>query len=100
MEIEELTSILDNSWTKGFFYSLRNGVVDKSDFAILLNGLSRFSATHYTSFPKEFVSLIWFIPTFIDWQEERLLDNGVEKEEFKMIYDSMCNECERILGLP
>lgn len=44
--------------------------------------------------------MIWIIPNFIEWQKERLIENGMPDDDYSALYNKFYNVCERILGLP
>ena len=50
--------------------------------------------------PKRFVSLIWFIPTSMEWQLERVIKHGGSADGLRVKIQQVRNEVERILGLP
>ncbi len=50
--------------------------------------------------PKRSVSMIWFIPTSMEWQLERVIEHGGSVDSLRIKIQQVRNEVERILGLP
>lgn len=98
----ELIKVLEEAWDEGFFYHLRSGSFDKYEYEKLKICFENFSMEEYEkdSPDKKLVSLLWFIPLFIEWQKERLIENGVDPRTIEDMSSLFFNQCERILGMP
>ena len=46
------------------------------------------------------VSLIWYLPLFIGWQEERVAERGSDGHQLRRFRNQVTNEVERLLGVP
>jgi hypothetical protein len=100
--MQELTKQLEQAWENGFFYNLRQGLFKTEEYLEikeLFDSIEDLEEASQT-IDRRFVSLIWFIPTFISWQQERLTSNGVSKETIEEISEYFYTQCERILGVP
>lgn len=99
--MERLKAQLEKEWGDGFFYGLRNGVFDENQYIRVKMAFEQFDAEAAgCSIDKRFVSLIWFIPSFVKWQEDRLVASGIGREKFEEMSNFFYNQCENILGLP
>jgi hypothetical protein len=94
----DLKNALEEAWENGFFFNLRYGKFKEDQYQKLRTVFEAVPSN--VDLDKRLVSLLWFIPTFIQWQEERLLQAGMEKGKINEVYDFFYNECEAILGLP
>ena len=92
---------LEKAWENGFFFHLRYGKYNESEDIQLRKAFESFNpAFADDKIDQRLVTLIWFIPLFIKWQEERLVAAGVAPEKIEDLSNFFYNECERILGLP
>lgn len=93
--------LLDSSWDyeDGFLGKLRQGEFDKKlylAFLVLLRGIS-FGDDELI--PKRVVSLLWYIPLFMEWQKEQIT-KSIEEMEYNRFKTEIENQLERILGVP
>lgn len=98
--MKEFIFVLGKSWESGFFFEIRSGIFRIDEYEKVLMALKGISAHPMNSMEKELITLIWIIPTFVTWQKDRLLSNGMDDELYTAIYNSLYNECENILGIP
>jgi hypothetical protein len=92
---------LEDVWKvdSGIFWKLRQGKFDKdlyNEFLVLLKSIS-FEDNELIS--RRAVSLLWYIPLFMEWQKERV-QNNISPEEYSILKTNIQNELERILGTP
>ncbi len=102
MKIKKCIEVLENEWQfeSGFFGKLRQGIIDEKAYNSLLNILNSINTSSEEVLPKRFVALVWYIPTFIIWQEERCVENGYDKKLIEEIVNNFTNVIEDILGVP
>lgn len=50
--------------------------------------------------PRRAVSLLWFIPVFMEWQTERVRACGGDTRAYARAVSEATNEIERLLGVP
>ncbi len=98
---EEIIAQLESTWDidTGFFGKLREGKFDKelyNDFMQLLRTIS-FEEEELIS--SRVVSLLWYIPLFMEWQKERV-KKEIDIKEYELLKTAVENELERILGIP
>ena len=89
-------------WTDdaGFFWKLRDGEFDVACYERALQKLRDLSVADPDFLPRRLVAVLWYIPLFIQWQDERILKTGVDLVTFANVMGAMTGEVERILGLP
>src|SRR5438552_1605020 len=97
---QEQIEQLDLSWDMdlGFFGRLRQGYFDNElykGFSILLKSISY---EEDELIPKRIVSLLWYIPLFMEWQKERV-QQEINLKEYNSLKQNIENELERILGI-
>jgi hypothetical protein len=91
----ELEWDIDN----GFLGKLRQGIIDKVAFERFISRMKSIEI-HEDNLPRRFVSLVWYIPTFVRWQKERCIKNGTSDKDFDIIEDRTIHALEEILGIP
>jgi hypothetical protein len=96
----DITKTLSEAWDSGFFYKIRSGEFDEAQYSKLKEALSKFQAPPGATLEKDFVSMVWFIPLFINWHEKILLEKGMSRDRFSEVEDFFYNKVEEILGLP
>jgi len=98
---QELIEQLESTWEvdTGFFWKLRQGIFDRQlydEFLILLKTIS-FEDDELIS--SRIVSLLWYIPLFMEWQKVRV-EKAMSLDEYNILKQNIENELERILGVP
>jgi hypothetical protein len=99
--MEEVIQALKKSWEDGFFYDLRGGVFDEEAYEklkLLLQASLSAVKEAYEKEPlnKEFVSLAWSIPLFLEWQRENLINKGVYVNMVTAMVDFFFEYCSDI----
>jgi hypothetical protein len=102
--MEEKIALIGKHWEveDGFFYHLRNRVVDFSKGSEVLNALQAIDFSAYPCVPLAWVSTLWYIPLFMEWQMSNI-EEWNESDAFKRFVDlqgEILSEVERILGYP
>ena len=95
------TEKLDQEWDldEGFFGKLRRGIFDKDGLRRVTEILESVD-TSGDQMDKRFVSLTWFIPTFMNWQCDRIIDKGDDAPELDSATQTMIELLFRVLGAP
>jgi hypothetical protein len=44
--------------------------------------------------------LIWYIPIFLQWQEQRVIRNGLDSAAYQGFVTGVVNTLEEVLGVP
>ncbi|HBJ33563.1 MAG TPA: hypothetical protein DDZ51_02145 [Planctomycetaceae bacterium] len=102
MNLEELIQNLESHWnTGGFLDAVRRGEFDANSghsFVALLRGIA---ISEHELIPKRLLSLLWYLPLFLEWQKERIAEanssNTVSYEDF---VTEVQNVLEEVLGVP
>lgn len=77
--MEDIFNRLSQHWDeKGFFGLLHDRQFNLSLGQDTLTVLEEIDFTDLDQIPKKYISLLWFIPLFMEWQSHWLLEN-VEK---------------------
>ena len=102
MSYEKEIEMLELEWEpdSGFFWQVRQGCFDADEFNRALKKVSAVSIAKDADVPFRLVSLLWFIPLFMEWQVERVGRNGGDKAAYKMAVTKMTDEVMRLLGVP
>jgi hypothetical protein len=103
--MENLFLKIGESWEEpdGFFYMLRDQHVDFQKGNALLELLGHLDFDEHERIEKYKISLLWYIPIYMEWQFERLKDFEKDKEilsKYSNLQGLILNEVERILGTP
>jgi hypothetical protein len=102
MTFEHVVEAIEVEWSPdaGFLWSLRQGIFDDGKFQRLLALLRTIEIAEGAHVPIRLVSLLWYIPTFMQWQDERLRERGQDLDAYRKAMARVVNELERILGTP
>jgi hypothetical protein len=99
--MDELIQKLEATWDKGgLFDHLRAGLFNQSeaaDFTLLLRSI-RIDGEEMV--PTRFLSLIWYIPSFLDWQRTRVAEKGGDVEGYAHFITEVINILEEVIGVP
>lgn len=91
---------LELAWNlDGCTFALREGRWDRAGMEGLLVLLRELAVEEAGDLPRRFVSLVWYLPTFLEWQLARVSDLG-EAAELNSAVTAVRNEVERLLGVP
>jgi hypothetical protein len=102
MSYENEIDALESEWwpEDGFFWRVRQGEFIASEFERALKKVSAFSIAEDADVPRRLISLLWYIPLFMQWQTERLQENKCDVTAYAKAITTMTNEIERLLGVP
>lgn len=84
MEAEESIKLLEGEWEQpqGFLGLLREGSFDRAGFDRFERVLKSIERDQDGVINRRLVSLLWYAPTFMSWQRERVEERGGNVEEF------------------
>jgi hypothetical protein len=93
---------LEREWDfdTGFFGRLRNGSIDSASLHRLLRALEIVDLGTTATVDRRLVSLLWYMPFFLWWQRERILESGGDVQELDLATNQIHAQVERILGVP
>ena len=98
----EIIEALEQEWSRegGFLGLLRDGKFSDEGLDRFLNLLDGIDFSDKELIELRLVSLTWYIPSFMGWQRERLLKNGIETSKLNSAITEVENRLETILGVP
>ena len=79
---------------------IRQGTFDKSHFNRALSQIASVPTPNGEPLPARLVSLLWYVPIFMEWNRDRVKENSGDMKEFQLCQTKLTNEIERILGVP
>lgn len=102
MSYEREIQELESEWApeQGFFWAVRQGRFSADEFERALKRVSAISIPTDADLPRRFVSLLWYIPLFMQWQLERVQESGGDPAIYIRAITKMTNAVERLLGVP
>jgi len=102
VDLHSLVSRLEHEWDYdlGFFGPLRRGSFDRSSLESLLEILEAAAVEQSESINRRLVSLLWYMPLFMQWQRDRVKELGGDLAEFDAATNHVQSIVERLLGVP
>ncbi|TQF43494.1 hypothetical protein UNPF46_02555 [Bradyrhizobium sp. UNPF46] len=101
MTIAAIIEQLEVEWnTNGFFDRVRNGDYDATRAQAVLAALRAISIGDEEMVPKRLLSLLWYLPSFLDWQAERMVEQGGDRAAYQRFVTDVHNTLEQVLGVP
>ena len=102
MSYEKEIEALESEWAPedGFFWHIRQGEFIPGEFERTLKKISSISIGEEADVPRRIVSLLWYVPLFMQWQLERVRENKADEVAYAAAIARMTNEIERLLGVP
>lgn len=102
MELQKEIDLLVKEWDRpdGFFGQLREGHLDKAGIERVADILDSIRLNDNVPINKRIISLIWYIPLFMEWQKERVEESGEDMREFEEAINRLQSIVEDILGVP
>lgn len=93
---------LEEEWSPedGFFWTLRQGQFSQSAFERVLKMVSGIRVEEDAVLPRRVVSLLWYIPLFMQWQVERVRENEGDLTAYIAAVGRMTTAIEQLLGVP
>ena len=91
-------SVIDSE--KGFFWNLRQGNFDKVRGHRALSKIAAVPSLLDQPIPARFVSVLWYVPIFMQWQLDRVGKDGGDIAQYKAAINKFTSEIERVLGIP
>lgn len=101
MTIAEIIEKLEAEWdTNGFFDRVRNGDYDAIRGQAVLAVLRAIKIGDEDVVPKRLVSLLWYLPSFLSWQTERIAERGGDRAAYGRFVTEVENILQDVLGVP
>ncbi len=101
-EYRDAISALESEWSleTGFLWQLRQGMFAPEGLQRLSQKLSSMSIEEGDDVPRRLVALLWYMPTFMQWQADRVRARGGDPAAYGRAVTAVVNEIERLLGVP
>jgi len=101
MDFSGIIERLDAEWdTNGFFDRVRNGSYDAKHAQDILKMLRAINISEDELLPKRLVALLWYLPSFLGWQAERVAEKCGDRSAYEMFVTEVHNTLEEVLGTP
>jgi hypothetical protein len=102
MSPEEAIAVVESFWDlpEGGLFRLRDGHYQPGLGEELADVLLSIEVDEAGVLPRRLVSLTWMIPTFMEWQVERVEELGADPEALKRDITIVRNALDRFLGIP
>ncbi|MGI8551265.1 MAG: hypothetical protein ACR2PL_10855 [Dehalococcoidia bacterium] len=84
----------------GYFFKLRQGDYDPAGAGEVERILQSIKVTEDVMLPRRLISLTWLIPTFMEWQVERVRDSGGNVAALTGDIARLRNALNELLGVP
>lgn len=84
----------------GFLGQLRQGNFDPSGLQRLITLLESIDLGDELAIDRRLVSLLWMLPTFMEWQVERVAENGGDIVQLRHGVDRVQGILQLVLGMP
>lgn len=92
---------LDAEWdVGGFFDHVRNGGYDDMRAKDILKMLRSINFEDSELLPKRLVAQLWYLPSFLGWQVERVIEKGGDGLAYARFITEVHNTLEEVLGTP
>lgn len=102
MDTEKVIELLKKEWDidDGFLGSIRYRRFRQDRLERLLGILNAIIIEDNNCLQRELVTLLWFMPLFLEWQKQGFQEAGMETEMLDSAVNHIVNELYRILGVP
>ena len=84
----------------GAMWKLRQGDIDVPQIESLLLLLERIRPAEDDLLPRRFVSLVWYLPIFFEWQRERVAERGGDIKAYQVLSNRVVAIVQQVLGVP
>lgn len=93
---------LDRSWDSpnGFLFRIRSGCFDAAEGKQFVELLHTIALDDDAAVSQELVRLLWFLPLFLEWQQERIDENSDNPADYRKFTSLVFDEVCRIFGVP
>lgn len=96
--IQKLEALWD--FPDGYFFRLRQGEYDTAGVQHVVDVLRAIEVEEDALLPRRLVSLTWWMPTFMEWQRERVAEEGGDVEALERDATRVRNVLDELLGVP
>lgn len=101
MTTQELIQRLESEWEDdGFLGRIREGSYSKDEGQKFIALLKEINISENTQVPKRLLSLVWYLPSFLEWQKERVKEKSSDSAAYERFVTDVLNCLEQVLGVP
>jgi hypothetical protein len=101
MDTKKLIEQLEIEWDlNGFLGQLRQGNFVPKSAAHFLDLLREVDILREEVIPTRLLSLLWYLPSFLAWQRERVVEKGGDVNVYTSFVTDVHNTLEDVLGAP
>ena len=84
----------------GVLWKLRQGEVRANEIEALLRILDGIRFADNELLPRRFVSFVWYLPIFFEWQRKRVADRGGDMQAYQVLSNRVVAAVQGVLGVP
>lgn len=101
-QIQEWIQALEIEWSQpdGFLGKVRGGIFDRQQEVNFIATLQKIKLPDGEMISKRLVALLWYIPVFLRWQTERVIEVGGDAIAYEHFTNQVQAAIEDILGIP
>ena len=101
MTLDETLAALEREWDcDGFLDHVRRGVFERHEGEEFLALIKAINIDDEALVPKRMLSLVWYLPSFMEWQRERVQEVCGRKAEYDRFLTEVQNAMEDVFGVP
>ncbi len=102
MDTQQAVILLIDEWKRptGFLGGLKLGNFDPEGLQRLLVVLDSIMIDEESQVDRKLVSLLWFIPIYLEWQKPRFTEQGEGVQEIQDAINRIMPRLYEILGVP
>jgi hypothetical protein len=100
--MENFIKGIESEWEpeEGFFWKIRQGNFDRMGVHRAFSKIAAVPSLSDQPIPTRLVLVLWYLPIFMEWQVDRVRENGGEIAGYRAAINKFTAEIERILGVP
>ncbi len=102
MDTQQAVTLLMDEWKRptGFLGGLKPGHFDSEGLQRLIVVLDSIISDEKSQIDRKLVSLLWFIPIYLEWQKPRFAEQGEDVQEIQDAINRVMPRLYEILGVP
>ena len=102
MDTQQTISQLQREWQRpaGFLGGLKPGHFDPEGLQRLVTILDSIAVENECLMDRKLVSLLWFIPIYLEWQKPHFLGQDEDVQKIQEAINSVMPRLYEILGIP
>ena len=99
---QEWIQFLEYEWAipDGFLGKIRSGFFDENHGDKFAKFVSNIDFSDKKTIDRRLVALLWYIPAFLQWQKERVAEQGGDCISYDRFINKIQEIIENVLGVP